>query len=131
MYVDPSAILAILLEDDDASDLRQRLAASFNPVMSVVGKVEAALSLGQKLQDYDVARESITQFCDEAGISILPVQPSIYDDVLKAYRRFGKGTGHPAKLNFGDCFSYAFAKANDQPILFKGDDFKRTDLRFA
>ncbi len=131
MYVDPSAVLAILLEEDDASDLMQRLAASLNPIMSIVGKVEAALSLGQKLQDYDAAREIIAQFCEEAGISVLPVQPSLYDEVLKAYRRFGKGTGHPAKLNFGDCFSYAFAKANDQPILFKGDDFSRTDLRPA
>lgn len=81
--------------------------------------------------NYDVARESIAQFCDEAGISVFPVQPSIYDGVLRAYRRFGKGTGHPAKLNFGDCFSYAFAKSSDQSILFKGDDFSRTDLRPA
>jgi len=131
MYVDPSAVLAILLEEDDASDIRRRLAAALNPVISVVGKIEAALSLGQKLQDYDAAREIITQFCDEAGISVLPVQPSIYDEVLKAYRRFGKGTGHPAKLNFGDCFSYAFAKSIDRPILFKGDDFSRTDLKPA
>jgi len=131
MYVDPSAILAILLEEGDASDLRQRLAASPNPVMSVVGKVEAALSLGQKLQDYEASREIIAQFCDDAAISVLPVQPSIYDEVLKAYRRFGQGTGHPAKLNFGDCFSYAFARMSDQPILFKGDDFSRTDLKPA
>ncbi len=131
MYVDPSAILAILLEEAEAPGFRERLASASDRLISVVGKVEAALSLGQKIENYEVARQSVSRFCDDARIAVLPVLPDVYDEVLKAYQRYGKGTGHPAKLNFGDCFSYAFAKLHEQPLLFKGEDFSKTDLKPA
>lgn len=62
------------------------------------------------------------------GIEVLDVPADIVEAVMDAYLGFGKGTGHPARLNFGDCFSYAMAKRLDAPLLFKGNDFARTDL---
>jgi ribonuclease VapC len=128
IYVDPSAILSILLEEEDAPELRAKLATAQDPVISVVGKVEAALAVGHKIGNYDIAREEVHRFCRDTGISVMPASAEIYDNVLKAYQRYGKGTGHPAKLNFGDCFSYAFAKREGRSILFKGNDFSQTDL---
>ena len=61
----------------------------------------------------------------------MEVSPRIADIAFDAYRKYGKGTGHGASLNYGDCFSYALAKHLDAPLLFKGDDFSRTDLRSA
>ena len=66
-----------------------------------------------------------------ARIEIAPVSEQDARDAIEAYARFGKCTRHPAQLNFGDCFSYALAKALDQPLLYKGDDFSRTDVRSA
>jgi ribonuclease VapC len=59
------------------------------------------------------------------------VPADLIDEVLKAYQRYGKGTGHRARLNFGDCFSYAFAKRLKAPLLFKGEDFSKTDIEAA
>lgn len=67
----------------------------------------------------------------EAEIVLEPVTPDQARIARQAYRDFGKGSGHPAKLNFGDCFSYALARDKREPILFKGDDFVHTDLRSA
>jgi ribonuclease VapC len=69
-------------------------------------------------------------FLTEAGLEIVPVTAAQARLAREAYRRFGKGN-HPAKLNFADCFAYALAKERDLPLLFKGDDFTRTDLRPA
>jgi ribonuclease VapC len=67
----------------------------------------------------------------ELRIDIVPVDLAQGRLAREAFRRFGKGTGHPAKLNFGDCFAYALAKATGRPLLFKGRDFARTDIEPA
>jgi len=67
----------------------------------------------------------------EAQVAIEPVTETQARIARAAYRDFGKGSGHPAKLNFGDCFAYALAKVKDEALLFKGDDFSRTDIRSA
>ena len=132
MYVEPSAILAIMKEEPEALGLRQRLAASPRKKMvSVVGKVEAAISLGRSLRDYDLASVLVGEFCEQADIDIVPVSPDLFSEVMKAYRRFGKGTGHPAGLNFGDCFSYGYSKRYRLPLLYKGNDFSMTDVEVA
>ena len=131
MYVDPSAILAILKEEADAKVYRDRLMVAFNRVITVVGKVEAALALGRTIKDYAQSPQLITTFCLDADIVVAPVFPELYDEVLLADRRFGKGTGHPAQLNFGDCFSYAYAKLFGMPLLYKGGDFSKTDILSA
>lgn len=64
-------------------------------------------------------------------ITVEPVTPRHADIARQAYRDFGKGSGHPARLNFGDCFAYALARATGQPLLFKGVDFSQTDVTSA
>lgn len=127
MYVEPSAVLAILKEEPDAATYRDRLAVAPSKVITVVGKVEAAISLGRALNNYSLGPEVVERFCEDADITVVPIYPDLYAEAVGAYRRFGKGTGHPAKLNFGDCFSYAYSKLHNMPLLFKGDDFSRTD----
>ncbi|MBX3569755.1 MAG: type II toxin-antitoxin system VapC family toxin [Rhizobiaceae bacterium] len=131
MYVDPSAMLTILKEEPDAAIYRDRLAAAPNKVITVVGKVEAAISLGRAMDDYQRGPDVVDRFCVEAGVTVVPIYNDLYAEAVSAYRRFGKGTGHPARLNFGDCFSYAYAKLHGMPLLFKGDDFSRTDAQPA
>lgn len=131
MYVEPSAMLAILKEESDATLLMERLAVAPRKLVSVIGKVEAAISLGRSMKNHDIAPELVDGFCQQSGIEVVPVYPDLFDDVMKAYRRFGKGTGHPAGLNFGDCFSYAYSKRHGIPLLYKGDDFSRTDVEAA
>jgi uncharacterized protein with PIN domain len=77
-----------------------------------------------------VLRTSRSRF-DPAQITVEPVTEAQARIAREAYRDFGKGSGHPAKLNFGDCFAYALAKVTAEPLLFKGDDFARTDIEPA
>jgi len=70
----------------------------------------------------------VLQFLEQAGISLVDVRADAHLIALSAHERFGKGTGHPAQLNMGDCFSYAVAKTAGVPLLYKGRDFAQTDL---
>ncbi|OQM77310.1 type II toxin-antitoxin system VapC family toxin [Manganibacter manganicus] len=128
MHVETSAVVGILLEEPEAKELLVRLNADDNPVTSVINAVEAALSVGRSIEDYPLAGQLVAAFLDKAGVRILPVAADVYDDVVRAYSRYGKGSGHPAKLNFGDCLSYALAKRTGQALLYKGNDFAQTDL---
>ena len=67
----------------------------------------------------------------EASVVVVPLTTDVARTAIDGYRRYGLGIGKPACLNFGDCFSYALAKSLDQPLLYKGDDFSRTDIRSA
>jgi ribonuclease VapC len=78
-----------------------------------------------------VLSAGLEELIAEVDILIEPVTPEQAHIARAAYRDYGKGSGHPANLNFGDCFSYALARAKREPILFKGDDFIHTDLRPA
>jgi len=128
MYLDSSAVVAILLDEPDAHQLLSRIHAAGQTEISIVSKVEAALSIGRNIKDYALAGRLVDEFLDKIGAKISAVPPEIYGDVLQAYTRYGKGTGHPARLNFGDCFSYASARRAAVPLLYKGDDFSQTDL---
>ena len=76
----------------------------------------------------DTAVLALDAFLLKCEMTVVEVSPRIADIAFDAYRRFGKGMGHPAALNYGDCFSYALAKYLDAPLLFKGDDFTMTDI---
>ncbi|MBE7185776.1 MAG: type II toxin-antitoxin system VapC family toxin [Methylobacterium mesophilicum] len=128
VYVDPSAIIAIFAEEDDAESLLLRLHSHRDRAISVVGLIEAGLGLGKIIKDYDQGAKLARSFCEEMRIEILAVPVEIFEDVMLATVRYGKGTGHPAKLNFGDRFSYAFTRRLGTRILFKGNDFAHTDL---
>ncbi|CAM5437056.1 Ribonuclease VapC42 [Aquamicrobium terrae] len=129
MYLEPSALVGILLEEPDRDQLLAKLVQAERPVMSVVGQVEAALSFGKSIGDYAVAGGIVAETIDRLGVEVAAVPSDIFGDVITCYARYGRGTGHGAKLNFGDCFSYVMAKrlANGL-ILFKGGDFSKTDL---
>jgi ribonuclease VapC len=68
---------------------------------------------------------------ENAGVLAIPFDEAMTKAAFEAFRRFGKGQGAPAQLNFGDCAAYALAKLRNEPLLFKGDDFARTDIARA
>lgn len=132
MYVEPSALVAILLEEPDGDQLLAKLVQAEHPIISVIGKVEATLSVGKSIRDYAVAAGKISETLERLEVEVVDVSADIFDEVVKCYVRYGRGTGHAAKLNFGDCFSYAMARRfADGLILFKGGDFSKTDLTSA
>jgi ribonuclease VapC len=131
MYVETSAIIAILKEEEDAGLYHERLASAGFRVISVVGKFEAAISLSRIIDDHVLGPRLVDRFCQEANIATVGIDPDMYQAAIDAFRRYGKGTGHPARLNFGDCFSYAYAKQHGLPLLYKGSDFSKTDVQSA
>lgn len=127
-YVETSAVVAVLLEEPGSAAVLAQIHAAPLTVTSVVSKVEMAVSIGRAIKNYTRGAELVDDFLVRAGVKVLPVTTDIYGDVVRAYARYGKGSGHPAKLNFGDCFSYAVAKRESAQLLFVGNDFSRTDL---
>ncbi len=132
IVVDTSAVVAIFRQEEDASFHAERLASDGEPLMSAANVVETALVLrGLKKIDPAEAEAWLDEFLAVAGIRIEPVTAEQANLARAAHVRFGKGTGHPAGLNYGDCFAYALAQAVNAPLLFKGDDFARTDAAKA
>lgn len=76
----------------------------------------------------DIGESALRGFLSKRGLTIVPFDAAMFDAAIDAFARFGKGRGHPAKLNFGDCLSYAVARTHMVPLLFKGNDFIHTDL---
>ena len=128
MIIDTSAVLAILLAERDAPTFARAIENAERRRMSSASYLEAALVIDNRGDA--VASREFDLFFRRAGIAIEPVTLEQAQIARQAYRDFGKGR-HPAGLNFGDCFSYALAKAVDEPLLFKGADFSRTDVRRA
>ncbi|MCK1314483.1 MULTISPECIES: type II toxin-antitoxin system VapC family toxin [unclassified Bradyrhizobium] len=129
MIVDTSALIAILRKEPEAQ--RCALAIETHPIrrMSAANFVEAAVVIDASRDP--IASRRFDELMKEAQISIEPVTETQAQIAREAYRDFGKGSGHPAKLNFGDCFAYALAKSTGEPLLFKGDDFVHTDVVVA
>ena len=124
MVVDTSVVVAILVGEPDASSLAAALASATAPVMSAASYVELLLvSLSRGI----AGRSEVDETLIDAAIEIAPVSLEQARLAVTAFERFGKGR-HPARLNFGDCFSYALAKERGLPLLFKGSDFARTDI---
>jgi ribonuclease VapC len=114
MVIDTSAVLAILFREPDGRRYAECMESDKVKLISAVSRVELSLEAFLRALDADV----VAATADHAEIAI------------EAFRKFGKGR-HPAGLNIGDCFSYALAAATGQPLLFRGDDFARTDIRSA
>jgi len=129
MIVDTSALIAILRDEPEAPLLTKALAADSSRRISAVSYVEAAVVIDASRDP--VASRKFDEFLREAKVVVEPVTETQARVAREAYRDFGKGSGHPAGLNFGDCFAYALSKESAEPLLFKGDDFKRTDLNSA
>ena len=132
IVVGSSAVLAIFRQEDDAADFAQRIAADDCPTMSAANIVEISIVLrGLKKVAPDKAERWLDDFIETAGIRIEAVTPEQARLARSAHLRFGKGAGHRAALNYGDCFAYGLAKAMDAPLLFKGSDFRLTDINIA
>ena len=124
MVVDTSALMAVLLLEQDAPAYADAIAASTPTVISAASYVEltiVALSRGGR------GRAELDATLTDALIEIVPVTVEQAQVAADAYERYGKGR-HPANLNFGDCFAYALAKTRREPLLFKGADFSQTDI---
>jgi ribonuclease VapC len=128
MILDASVLVAILREEEGAVAFAEAI-EHFPSRISAASYLEASIVI-------DSARDPIVsrRFDDvirEAEIVIDVVTELQARIARQAYRDFGKGSGHPAQLNFGDCFAYALAKDAGEPLLFKGDDFSKTDVKRA
>jgi ribonuclease VapC len=132
IVVDSSAVLAILFREPSSAELRVRLAADPERVLSVASYLEAGTVLaGRRRSDRLRAIADLDAFLAEAGIQLVPVETAHAAIALRARIVRGRGMGHGGRLNFGDAFSYALAKSLDAPLLFVGDDFTKTDVRSA
>ncbi|HLY55738.1 MAG TPA: type II toxin-antitoxin system VapC family toxin [Stellaceae bacterium] len=128
MVVDTSAIVAILLAERDAEPIARVLGEAHARLISAVTRVE--LSFVIESRKGEPGRHDLERLLGSGGFEVVAVTPHHADLAIEAFRRYGKGR-HPAGLNIGDCFSYALAVAIDHPLLFKGSDFAKTDVRAA
>ena len=126
MIIDTSAIIAILRDEPEAPSHARAIADATICRVSAVSFVKSAVVIDASRDP--IAMRRFDNFIQEAHISIEPVTEIQAHIAREAYRDFGKGSGHPAKLNLGDCFAYALAKQSGKSLLFKGNDFAHTDV---
>jgi ribonuclease VapC len=129
MIVDTSAIVAILRREPDWRVYSQAIEADKNSSISAVSYLETSIVIDSKRDA--ATSQALDRLIESGRIEIEPFSFEQARIARQAYRDYGRGSGHPANLNFGDCFSYALARVKREPILFKGDDFSQTDLRSA
>jgi ribonuclease VapC len=125
MIIDTSAVIAILFDEEDAEIYAKAILGADSCRISAATFIEAAIVV-EALTKNNGGRQ-LDAFMRRAGIAIEPVTEEQAHIARQAFIDFGKGR-HPAGLNYGDCFSYALAKATREPLLFKGKDFAKTDL---
>ena len=128
MIVDSSAVLAVLYREPDAQRYERAIAAATGCRMSVANVLETSIVLESR--GGMAAGHELDTFLEDAAIESVPVTVEHMEAARHAWRRFGKGN-HPAALNYGDCFAYALADVTGEPLLFKGEDFARTDVEVA
>lgn len=128
MVIDTSVLVAVLLGEADGRSMLEKMGAAPRLLLSAASLVETGVVLmTHGAGDYE---HRLDPFLERAGIQTVPLDPTQAVLAREAYRRFGKGR-HRASLNLGDCFSYALAMRTGEPLLFKGEDFSRTDVRVA
>ncbi len=125
MIVDTSALIAVLRREPEADRFIDRLLATSEVLISAGTLLEIRI-----VAERDGGSAELEELQATLGIEVVPVDARQVDLAFDGFRRFGKGR-HPAALNFGDLFAYALARAMDEPLLFKGDDFNRTDVKAA
>lgn len=132
MFVDASAMVAILTREPDADSLADVLEGAIAPITSPIAIFEATLGVCRKRHgSVEEAEADLRAFFDVAGISCVAITPDDATTALTAFSRYGKGRGHPAQLNLGDCFAYAVARNRRVPLLSVGDDLSKTDVERA
>jgi ribonuclease VapC len=125
MIVDSSAVIAIIFDEPDGERYSEALAGAVAPRIPAPNWLEVAIAVGAR-EDGDLGR-SFDAFLVRTGLEIAAFGQQHAEAAREGWRTFGKGR-HPAKLNFGDCLAYGFAKAEGLPLLFKGNDFPLTDI---
>jgi ribonuclease VapC len=129
MFVDASALAAILLREPEADAFLEKIERADIAVTSPIAVYETVLALMRETGlSRIVAEEQVRSLFRAAGISVVPLTDEIGRAALDAFDRYGKGRGHPAQLNLGDCFAYGAARVMGVPLLYKGADFAGTDL---
>jgi ribonuclease VapC len=124
MVIDASALIAILAGEPDAEIYNRALVRDAARVICPVNWLEVAMVLNSRDAE---ARAELDAYVARAAIEIVPVDAEQMRLAEHAWKSFGKGR-HRARLNLGDCFAYALAKSSGEPLLFKGDDFRHTDV---
>ena len=128
MFLDASAMVAILVEESDAASLTKRLEQAVAPCTSPIAIYEAVVGIARtRTVEIQTAETILDRFLEQARVQVVPITSEIGRGALSAFERYGRGR-HPAALNMGDCFAYACARQLDIPLLFKGDDFIHTDI---
>ncbi|MGA3403371.1 MAG: type II toxin-antitoxin system VapC family toxin [Acetobacteraceae bacterium] len=131
MFVDASAIVAILVSEDDADSLAARLGQARDVHTSAMAIWEASVGVARATNmSLDDATHLVDRLLVEANATVVPIDMATGQEALRAYARYGKGR-HPAALNMGDCFAYACARQLATSLLCKGNDFPRTDIEVA
>ena len=138
IFIDASVAVAIITREDDAANLMEQLDQAGGPFcVSGVMRMEATLSIARRLAERNspaapdmvaTARRLVDQFIADLDAVELPITTEVTARALDAAQQYGKIVNHPARLNLGDCFSYACAAISEAKVAFKGDDFVHTDL---
>lgn len=129
MVIDTSALLAILLSEPEARAFIETIAAEDRRLVGAPTLVETtAVMLARKGREGVIALDALLS---RLGVEVVPMSTGAAEFAREAYRRYGKGVGSPAVLNYGDVLSYGVARSEDEPLLFKGEDFPRTDITSA
>lgn len=126
MIVDSSALFALVFREPTADSILEAFTAGEHAAIGAPTLTETAIVLGAKLGED--SRAMLALLVEHLDLAVIPFSASHGRVAREAFLRFGRGR-HPAALNFGDCLSYAVAKLADEPLLFVGDDFRRTDVR--
>lgn len=129
MFIDASVLSAIILDEPDAVTLSAKIETADHRITSAIAVFETVLAVNRSQSGgHGRATRVVLDLLKRAGITIPAINERAGITAIETHARFGKGTGHPARLNMGDCFAYAMAKQHRVPLLYKGDDFAHTDL---
>lgn len=132
IFIDTSALVAVLAGEEDGPSYLKKMEGAERRLTGAHVRLECGINLARLIAaDLDRAERLFDDFTQMLSIAIDPITDEVSKIAVQAYARYGKGRGHPAQLNFGDCLSYACAKRHNVPILFKGRDFVHTDLKLA
>ncbi len=129
MIVDSSALLALLRGEPESAIFAQAMESAPIRRISAANLLETAIVVDNARDP--MASRRFDELIHEAQLVVEPVTEEQVHIAREAYRNFGKGRGHGAQLNFGDCFAYALSKTMEEPLLFKGADFRQTDIASA
>jgi ribonuclease VapC len=132
IFVDASAMVAVLNEELDGAKFQKAISSADRRITTPMALFETWLAVQSRRPDAaERAEVIVTTWARRMQITTVPLDPETLFLAIDAHLRFGKGRGHPARLNLGDCFSYAAAQHLQLPLLYKGEDFSKTDIPSA